>query len=205
MSRIRKVLMMAILGVVIMGFGFISTADATKAPFMPPDYYFVPGHPEANYANGCIFPGYVYGTLPSPPYPLYNIFNQSEVSFIYQTWVYWRVELDLFPQPLQVQVWVRPADAGDDAWVEIELERHSVGHGRLEGMVPDDWLDGRLVGPLFQWYAYFEPGYWDVGEYETRLLYTCKDPDNPSERMVIWDTVTGELLDYEGMFLVLDG
>ena len=204
MRRIQRLLVMAILGVVILGFGYISTADATKAPFMPPDYYFVPGYPDANNANGRIYPGYVYDTLPSPPYPRFNVFDQSDVSFINQIWIYWEIELDLFPQPIKVDVRVRPAGSGDDAWVDVKLSRHSIGCGNLEGVIPDSWLD-IVSGPFYEWYAYFEPGYWEVGEYETHLQYTCKDPDNPSQRMIVWDTVTGELLDYYGMFLVLDG
>jgi hypothetical protein len=204
MRRIQRLLVIAILGVVMLGFGFISTADATKAPFMPPDYYFVPGYPDANNANGRIFPGYVLGTLPSPPYPLFNLIDRSQVSFIYQTWVYWIIELDIFPQPIKVQVWVRESGAGDDAWVELKLERHAVGCGHYEEWLYPSWWD-IVSGPIYQWYAYFEPYYWDVGEYETHLLYTCKDPDNPGERMVVWDTVSGEYLDYYGMFQVVDG
>ncbi|MFW9805422.1 MAG: hypothetical protein ACFFFK_01675 [Candidatus Thorarchaeota archaeon] len=202
MSRLRRVLVMAILGVVMMGFGFISAADADKAPFMPPDYYFVPDHPEANNVNGRIFPGYVYDETAGP----WNIFEQSDVSFIFQTWVYWIVELDIFPQPIQVHVWVREAGAGDDAWSEVKLSRHSAGCGNWEDWLDPSWLDPVIVsGPLYMWYAYFEPGYWNVGAYETHLQYTCKNPDNPRERMIVWDTVTGELLDYYGMFLVTDG
>lgn len=200
MTRIRRVLVMAIIGVVMMGFGFISAVDADKPPFMPPDYYFVPGYPDASNVNGRIFPGYVYDPLEGP----WNIFEKSDVSFIMQGWVYWEIELDLFPQPIQVHVWIRPADAGEDAWVEVKLSRMAVGHGNLQYVLPPEWLDV-VVGPLYRWYAYFEPNYWDVGEYETHLQYTCKDPDNPSERMVVWDTVTGELLDYYGMFLVQEG
>jgi hypothetical protein len=184
-----------------MGFGFISAVDADKPPFMPPDYYFVPGYPDANNANGRIFPGYVYDTLPSPPYPRFNVFDQSDVSFINQIWIYWEIELDLFPQPIQVDVWVRPAGSGDDAWIEVKLSRHSIGVGNLEGVIPDSWLD-IVSGPFYEWYVYFDPGYWEPGEYETHLQYTCKNPDNPSQRMIVWDTVTGELLDYYGMFLV---
>lgn len=205
MSKIRRVLVMAIIGVVMMGFGFISAVDADKPPFMPPDYYFVPGYPDAWNGNGRIFTGYVYDTLPSPPYPRFNVFEQSVVSFILEGWVYWEIELDLFPQPIQVHVWVRPSGASDDAWDEVKLSKVARGHGNLEDWVPPEWLDGRLAGPMYHWYTYFEPGYWDVGEYETHVQYTCKDPDNPRQRMVVWDTVTGELLDYYGMFLVVDG
>ena len=192
---------MAILGVVIMGFGFISAVDADKPPFSPPDYYFVPGYPDASNVNGRIFPGYTYDPDAGP----WNIFEQSDVSFIFQGWVYWEVELDMFPQPIRVHVWVRPAGSGDDAWVEVKLSRNSIGHGNLEDWVPPDWLEF-VAGPEYHWYAYFEPGYWDVGEYETHLQYTCKDPNNPKNKeMVVWDTVTGELLDYYGMFLVQEG
>ncbi len=189
--------MLAIIGVVMMGFGFISAVDADKAPFMPPDYYWVPGYPDASNTNGRIFAWYTYDPLAGP----WNIFEQSDVTFFYTTWVYWEIELDIFPQPIDVDLWIRPAGSGDDAWVEVKLSRHSVGHGNLEGVIPDDWLD-IVAGPFYEWYVYFEPGYWDVGEYETHFQYTCKNPDNPSERMIVWDTVSGELLDYYGMFLV---
>ncbi len=197
MSRIRRVLVMAILGVVIMGFGFISAVDADKPPFMPPDYYFVPGHPESNNINGRIFAYYTYDPEAGP----WNIFDESAVSFFYTSWVYWEVELDIFPQPIQVHLWIREAGAGEDAWDDIKLDRHSVGHGNLEGVVPDEWLD-IVAGPYYEWYVYFDPGYWEPGEYETHMQYTCKNPDNPSERMVVWDTVTGDPLDFYGMFLV---
>jgi hypothetical protein len=203
MNRIRRALVVAIIGVVMLGFGLISAVDAEKPPFMPPDYYFVPGYPDAWNGNGRIFAGYVYDTLPSPPWPRFNVFDHSVVSFIYTTWVYWEEELDLFPQPIKVLVEIRPEGSGEDAWVEVKLSRHSVGHANLEGFVPPEWLDGRLVGPLYQWYAYFEPDYWDPGEYETHVQYTCKDPNNPGERMIIWDLESGDFLDFYGMFLVL--
>lgn len=199
--------MIAILGVLMMGFGFISAVDADKPPFMPPDYYAVPGYPDANNANGRIFPGYVYDETEGP----WNIFEQSDASFILQGWAYVVCDLydetELFPQPIRFHVWIKPADSGDDAWREVELTRHAFGHGLLGE--PDDTLPSgsEFVGPAFRWYAYFEPFTWAPGVYETHMTYTCKNPNNPKDKeMIVWDPNYGdEPLDYYGMFMVIDG
>jgi hypothetical protein len=181
----------AIIGVVMLGFGMIAAVDATKPPFLPPDYDGYPGYPDAVR----IFPGWDG-----------NWIFESEACFILQGWVYYVDEAEpvdeteLFPQPIRVQVWIRPAGSNGD-WSEVKLSRNAVGKGHL--------INPYFVGPVYLWYAYFEPGYFDVGEYETHLLYTCKDPNNPSERITCWNTEPGPNygtpLDFYGLLTVYEG
>ncbi|MHA2395276.1 MAG: hypothetical protein ACXAC0_01095 [Candidatus Thorarchaeota archaeon] len=190
MNRIRKTLVVAIIGVVMLGFGLIAAVDAVKPPFMPPDFDPYPGYPDAVRIRPGLVGNWIY---------------QSEASFIMQPWVYYVDEAEpvdereLFPQPIRVQVWIK-SSSGD--WCEIKLSRNAVGNGHL--------INPYFVGPVYLWYAYFEPGYFAVGEYETHVQYTCKNPDNPSERMFCWDTdptspTYGMDLNFYGSLTVLDG
>jgi hypothetical protein len=190
MSRKRKVLVVAIIGVVMLGFGMIAAVDAVKPPYMPPTFEGYPGYPDAVR----IRPGLVT-----------NEIYKSDASFILQIWVYYVDpaepvdERELFPQPIEVLVEYRLAGSNGD-WFEVKLSRNSVGNGHL--------TNPYFVGPVYLWYAYFEPGYFDVGEYETHVKYTCKDPNNPSERMVCWDTAPGPNygtpIDFYGSLTVLE-
>jgi hypothetical protein len=187
----RRTLVVAIIGVVMLGFGMIAAVDAVKPPWLPPDFQGYPGYPDAVR----LWPG-LEG----------NWIYESEASFIVQGWGYYVDEAEpvdekeLFPQPIRVQVWIRPADSSDDDWCEVELSRNAIGNGHI--------ANPHFVGPFYLWYAYFEPGYFAVGEYETHVLYTCKDPNNPRERMTCWNTEPGpnymQPLDFYGSLSVFE-
>ena len=151
----------------MLGFGLITAAQAVKPPFQAPNFEGYPGYPDAVR----LFVGFEG-----------NEIHQSDASYLVQFWTYYVDEAEpvdeteLFPQPIRVQVSIR-SEGGE--WCEIELSRNAIGNGHLG----EHW-----VGPVYIWYAYFEPGSFDVGFYETHLEYTCKNPDNPSGRMYCWDT-----------------
>ncbi len=191
MSRVRRPLVVAIIGLVMLGFGLITAVEAVKPPFMPPRFDGYPGYPDAYR----IFPGWDG-----------NEIYRSEASFVLHSWAYYVDpeepvdETELFPQPIRVQVWIK-SSGGD--WCEVKLSRNSWGNAAAV------WGDPHFVGPNYRWYAYFEPYYFDAGVYETHVTYTCKDPDNPSQRMVCWNTIPGPdygtPLDFYGLLTVLDG
>jgi len=172
MRRIRRILLVAIVGMAILGLGFITAAEAVKPP--PPD-----GFPDAT--------------------PLFfgwdgNEIYESEASYVMTDWVYWVEEgydeTKIYPQPIDVHMWIDG--------VEIDLKRCAVGHGNLDsvGEIDPSWLP-YLKGPLFRWFAYFEPYYFDVGQYETHIILSFKDSDSPSERIIF--------IDWYGLITVLSG
>ena len=189
MKRIQKILVVAMLSLVMLGCGMTTAVSAVKPPFLPPTFEGYPGYPDAVR----LFPILVG-----------NEIYQSDASFFVQFWIYYVDpaepvdETELFPQPVRVQAWIR--SAGGD-WCEIDLMRNSIGNGHLAAPV--------YVGPAYLWYAYFEPYTFDVGVYETHILYTCKNPDKPNERMVCWNTEPGpnyhDPLDFYGTLTVLAG
>ena len=175
MNRIRRTLVVAIIGVVMLGFGLIAAVDAVKPP---------------PYEDAIRIHRFVPTTI-----------HESDASFFWNGWVYMVEpgydETELFPQPIRFQLWI-----GD---YEIKLSRYAVGHGELEetGLF-EPWKLPYLVGPLRCWYAYFEPGYFDVGEYQTHIKWTCKDPDSPSNRIVIDYPGVGPL-EFWGLLTVQEG
>ncbi|MFX1415961.1 MAG: hypothetical protein ACFFC0_04065 [Promethearchaeota archaeon] len=190
MNRTRRALVAAIIGMAILGFGLITAVEAVKPPFMPPEYLGYPGYPDAVR----IWPGWDG-----------NVIYESDASWVLSGWAYYVDEAEpvdereLFPPPITVQLFIR-SSGGD--WCEIKLSRHAFGNAKS--------IDPHFVGPIHRWYAYFEPGYFDVGEYETNIQFTCKNPDNPKERMFCWDTdptspTYGMDLNWFGMLTVLDG
>lgn len=184
-------MVVVIIGLVMLGFGMITAVSAVKPPHMPPDYYWYPGYPDA---------AYIFLSADD------NVIYKSEASFVMAGWVYYVDpaepvdERELFPQPIRIQIWFK-ISGGD--WCEIKLSRYAVGNAAAV------YGDPHYVGPIFRWYAYFEPGYFDVGVYQTHIQYTCKDPNNPTERMVCWNTEPGsnyhDPLDWYGVLTVLDG
>jgi len=157
----------------ILGLGFITAVEAVKPP--PPD-----GFPDAT--------------------PLYfgwdlNEIYQSEASYVMTDWVYWVEEgydeTKIYPQPIDVHMWIDG--------VEIDLKRCAVGHGNLDSALPPEYLPylTYLKGPLFRWFAYFEPYYFDIGQYKTHLIVSFKDPDSPSDRIIY--------IDWYGLITVLPG
>ncbi|MFW9909986.1 MAG: hypothetical protein ACFFEF_15570 [Candidatus Thorarchaeota archaeon] len=191
MKRIQKILVVAILSLVMLGCGLTTTVSAVKPPFMPPGFEGYPGHPDALR---------VFFAWDG------NVIHSSDPTFILSGWAYYVDEAEpvdeteLFPQPIRFQAWIK-SSSGD--WCEIKLSRHSIGNAAAI------FGDPHFVGPLYRWYAYFEPYTFDAGVYETHVTYTCKDPNNPSERMVCWNTLPGpdygRPLDYYGLLTVLDG
>jgi hypothetical protein len=170
MNRVRRILVVAIVGMAILGLGFITAARADKPPK----------------ANG--FPDAT---------PLYvewdgNEIHQSEASYLITGWVYWVEEgydeTKLYPHPIDAHLWI-----GD---VEIDLQRYAVGHGNLDSLVPPEWLP-YLKGPFFGWFAYFEPYYFDVGQYDIHTTLSFKNPDSPSGDRIYFD--------YWGLVTVLPG
>lgn len=159
MNRIRRTLVVAIVGMAIVGFGLISTVEAVKPPPMG-------GYPDA---------------VRVFPWTLTTI-DASDASYFLIGWYYWVEpgydETKLFPQPLEVRLWI-----GDN---EIKLSRHSIGHGELDDLFTPEEMQ-HIVGPLFRWYAYFEPYTFDAGVYDTRITWTCKNPDYPRERLTFVD------------------
>jgi len=188
MNKIRRPLVVAIIGLVMLGFGMITAVQAVKPPFIPPAFYGYPGYPAAVR---------IFASWDG------NVMYESDASFVVSGWTYWVDETvdetELFPQPLRVQLFIK--DSGGD-WCEIELSRNAYGAGHIQ--------NPNFVGPAYLWYAYFEPGYFDAGVYETNIQFTCKDPDNPSERMFCWDTdpespTFGMDLNWFGLLTVLEG
>jgi len=102
---------------------------------------------------------------------------ESDASFVYVGWFYWVEEgyneWELLPVPLKVEM-----EIGS---MEIKLSRNAIGRGN---MIP--WVEENSKGPLYLWYAYFEPYYFEPGTYTVRTTMTCKDPDSPSERIVVY-------------------
>lgn len=199
MKRIQRVLVVTIISLVMLGCGMTTAVSAVKPPFMPPAYEGYPGYPDA----AIIVPSFVIDS--NPYYP--NRFYESDASFIIAGWVYYVDPLEpvdereLFPQPIRIQVWIK-SPGGD--WSEVKLSRYALGNAA------DIYDDPHYVGPILRWYAYFEPYTFDVGVYETHISYTCKDPDNPSQRMFCWDTdptspTFGQDLNWYGTFLVQEG
>ncbi|MFW9944132.1 MAG: hypothetical protein ACFFB7_03975 [Candidatus Sifarchaeia archaeon] len=183
MNRVRRTLVVAIIGMAILGFGLITAVEAVKPPFMPPGYYGYPGYPDAVR----IWPGWDE-----------NVIYESEASWVLSGWTYWIDETvdetELFPEPIRVHLWI--------GGQEIKLSRHAFGNAKA--------IDPHFVGPVHRWYAYFEPYTFEPGVYETHIYYTCKDPDNPRERMLCWDTdpespTFGMNIDWYGWLTVLDG
>ena len=181
MNRIKKPLVVVIIGLIMLGFGMVTAVSAVKPPFRPPT---ISPYPDAVW----IEPG------------LYdNVILQSDASFITKFWTYYVDpeepvdETALFPQPIRCQVWID----GE----EIKLSRSAIGNGHIP--------DPHYVSPVYIWYAYFEPGYFSVGEHQTHVTYTCKDPNNSAGRMVVWNTLPGPgygvPLDFDGLLTVLDG
>ncbi len=160
MNRIQRTLVVAIVGMAILGFGLISAVEAVKPP--PPG-----GYPDAERI--------AY-------WEEVNVIDESDASYWLISWVYWAEpgydETELFPQPLEVRLWI-----GDN---EIKLSRHSYGHGELDDILSPDWLP-YVVGPMFRWYAYFEPYTFDAGVYDTHWTLTCKNPESPRERLLLTD------------------
>lgn len=171
MSKILKTLVLAIVGMTILGLGFITSVEAVKPP--PPD-----GFPDATR----IFPGRED-----------NDIHESEASYIMNGWYYyvgpdWD-DKEAYPQPIDFQAWIDGK--------EVKLSRNSIGNGNLaDTLIPPENVE-YAVGPLFQWYAYFEPYTFDPGVYVTRALWTCKDPNSPSDRI--------EVLEVWGFLNVLEG
>jgi hypothetical protein len=164
MDRIRRTLVVAIVGMAILGFGLISTVEAVKPP------------PRGGYPDAVrIFPV-------SP-----NTIYESDASYFLIAWYYyvspeWN-DKELFPQPVEFQFWI-----GNN---EVKLSRHAIGHGELDELFPPEELQ-YIEGPLFRWYAYFEPYTFDVGVYDTHAMWTFKDPNSPSDRQVFegWGQLT---------------
>ncbi|MFW9976176.1 MAG: hypothetical protein ACFFDQ_12970 [Candidatus Thorarchaeota archaeon] len=204
MNRKRKTLVVAIVGLVMLGCGLVTSVSAVKPPFHKPRYDPQPGYPDAV----MIIPGFVYNPSYPKPWCYWNIMDRSDASFILVGWFNWVDEMvderELFPQPIKIQVWIKSVDS--DVWCEVKLSRTAVGNAHLEDWLRPEYLP-YAYGPIRQWYAYFEPNHFAAGEYDSHILITCKDPDNPSERMTCWDTSVGpdEKTDYYGMFLVNEG
>lgn len=167
MNRVRRTLVVAIVGMAILGLGLITAVEAVKPP--PPG-----GLPDAVR----MWPGWDG-----------NEIYESEASYFMPGWVYWVEEgwdeTKLFPQPLDVHVWIEG--------VEIDLKRYAVGHGILDrtgAFWPEEFE--YLKGPLFRWYAFFEPYYFNVGQYETHVKWSFKNPDSPSDRIYLegWGSIT---------------
>ncbi|MHA2140750.1 MAG: hypothetical protein ACXADC_13440 [Candidatus Thorarchaeota archaeon] len=183
MNRIRRTIVVAIIGMAILGFGFITAVEAVKPPPLG-------GYPDAERI-------WLWD---------YNVIEKSDASYVLGGWVYWVEpgydETELFPQPIRIQMWI--TEDGSETETEIKLSRHAVGHGQLDewGFLPEELP--YLVGPMYRWYAYFPPGYFDVGEYQTHIRYTCKDPDNPRNRIVVVDPFWGPI-DWYGWLSVQDG
>ena len=155
------------LSLVIMGCVMTTTVSAVQPPFRPPEFPWPSGE-EIN------------------PGTNDNVIYQSDASFIVRFWTYYVDEtepvdeLELFPEPIRVQVWFQ-SPSGDVC--EIKLSRSVIGNG-LNAPPP-------FVGPTYLWYVYFEPYHFEPGVYRTLVWYTCKNPDNPSERMTVWNTEPG--------------
>ena len=109
MNRIRRTLVVAIIGLVILGFGLISAVEAGKPP--PPG-----GYPDAE--RILLWD--------------YNVIDRSDASYVLAGWVYWVEpgydETELFPQPIRVQMWI--TEDGSETETEIKLSRHAVGNGQ---------------------------------------------------------------------------
>ncbi|MFX1415960.1 MAG: hypothetical protein ACFFC0_04060 [Promethearchaeota archaeon] len=158
MNRIQRTLVVAIVGMAILGLGLVTAVEAVKPP------------PLGGYDDAT---------------PIYmgwdeNVIYESEASYVMAGWFYyvspdWN-DKEMFPQPIDIDMWI----GGE----EVKLSRVSIGHGNLDDIwwwPPDN--HEYAVGPLFRWYAYFEPYTFDPGVYELRILWTSKDPDSPSDRM----------------------
>jgi len=165
MNRIRRKLVVAIVGMAILGFGLISTVEAIKPP--PPG-----GYPDA------------VRILPTGVHTI----HESDASYFLIAWYYWVEpgydETELFPQPLEFRLWI-----GNN---EIKLSKHAFGHGELDEIFTPEELQ-HIVGPLFRWYAYFEPYTFDAGVYDTHVTFSCKNPESPREKIVLghaWGLLT---------------
>ncbi|MHA1926229.1 MAG: hypothetical protein ACXABV_18920 [Candidatus Thorarchaeota archaeon] len=84
-------------------------------------------------------------------------------------------EWEEFPVPVKMELYIGS--------MEIKLYRFAIGRGNLPPFIAEP----SKQGPVYLWYAYFEPYYFESNEegYTVLTMQTCKNPDSPSERMLI--------------------
>ncbi|MFW9887737.1 MAG: hypothetical protein ACFFER_06110 [Candidatus Thorarchaeota archaeon] len=149
MNRMQRALMVAVVGMVILGFSLVTTVKAVQ----PPPRW---GWPE----------GSEYGTRIGWQRNAVTVISESEACYFLNGWRYWVEpgydERELFPQPIKYHLFIGAE--------EIHLSRNTIGVGNLPENGPDEYF----VGPLFRWYQYFEPYHFRPGTYVIRFIITYK-------------------------------
>ncbi|MHA2337116.1 MAG: hypothetical protein ACXACX_07425 [Candidatus Hodarchaeales archaeon] len=100
-----------------------------------------------------------------------NVMNEDQYAWFLSGWVYTEGEIEqgVLPQPLKVNLYID----GES----VHLNRYATGAGIFDCGPPDPEL-GDCVGPVFRWYAAFEPYYFEPGTHTFYVEYSSfKDPD----------------------------
>lgn len=102
----------------------------------------------------------------------WNTMNEDQYAWFMIGWVYTELELEenVLPQPIKVNLYIDGKS--------VHLNRVSIGAGNVDCGPPDPTY-GDCVGPIFRWYAVFEPYYFAPGTYSFYFEFTSfKDPIN---------------------------